>query len=583
MFNPTKSRNILKKYFTSGISLVILTIIVSLITYYRLRIQMDLGPLSDTCDFLSNALVFAGQGMGYSDLVRPPFFSFITSLFFRLGYVSTATIFVVDGLIFVLGVIGFFLFLKLRFNDIESFLGGLLYATFPIVLAVLGVGFSDLAGVSFIIWAFYFLALAVKKDSKFFYLAFPLAIVAFLTRYNLALIIFPIFLYILINKDEIKKFKNIFGGIFASFLLLLPVFAFFYETFGNVLYPFISFFVTSSTSFLPEYAPYDPNLFYFVDKFLIFIGTAGILIILIIALGMVIYGVLKIKKNSRDEKNSGDRKNSRDRKEKSRSKKGLFYRWDVLDTVTRIKLITLAVLVAVFVGTFGQTFYLVSEAIFFYLGYLFYDLTKNLKIKNMDLNLLVLAWFMTFFIFHSIYVIKDNRYFVTMAPGVAYLLILGLSGISNSLKFKIKNRNITFPVLAVILTFTILLSTVSYLPLVYQANYDTKVTNENIDSASQWFINYDPGYKTKVIYADLYPNFAWSLKTNVKMMPIFKDNKTYSGGVKNLTFTPRDSVAYNRELEDNNADYYFSFRSGLNLTSYRAVNQFGNLIIYQKV
>ena len=97
---------------------------------------------------------------------------------------STNTIFVVDGLLFIFGVIGMFLLLKIRFSDLESFLGALLYATFPIVLSILGVGFSDLASVSFSIWAFYFLILAIKKDSKFFYLAFPFVMFAFLTRYN---------------------------------------------------------------------------------------------------------------------------------------------------------------------------------------------------------------------------------------------------------------------------------------------------------------------------------------------------------------------------------------------------------------
>ena len=99
-----------------------------------------MGPLSDSVVFLSNALVFAGQGTGYSDLLRPPFFPFIISLFFRLGYISTITIFAVDGGLFVFGVVGLFLLLKISFNDLESFLGALLYATFPIILTILGVG-----------------------------------------------------------------------------------------------------------------------------------------------------------------------------------------------------------------------------------------------------------------------------------------------------------------------------------------------------------------------------------------------------------------------------------------------------------
>ena len=73
----------LKKHVNTIIFLILLTVIVSLITYYRVLVQIDIGPVSDSFDFLSNALVFAGQGTGYSDLLRPPFFSFIISLFFR--------------------------------------------------------------------------------------------------------------------------------------------------------------------------------------------------------------------------------------------------------------------------------------------------------------------------------------------------------------------------------------------------------------------------------------------------------------------------------------------------------------------
>ena len=215
-----RSKNFLKNHVNSIIFLLLLTVIVSLITYYRVLVQMQIGPVSDSFDFLSNALVFAGQGIGYSDLFRPPLFPFIISLFFRLGYIFSSTIFALDGLIFIFGVIGMFMLLKLQFNNIESFLGGLLYATFPIVISLLGFGFSDLASVSFTIWTFYFLILAVKKDSKFFYLTFPFFILAFLTRYNNILMIFPILLYLTINRGRIN-FKNLYIGIFASILTIL--------------------------------------------------------------------------------------------------------------------------------------------------------------------------------------------------------------------------------------------------------------------------------------------------------------------------------------------------------------------------
>ena len=559
-----KKKHFSFKYFIPYIPLIILIIIVSIITYYRVLIQIEVGPLSDSCDFLLNALVFAGQGVGYYDWTRPPLFPFIISIFSRLGFVSTATIFIVDGLTFIFGVIGFFLFLKLRFNNIESFLGGLLFATFPTVLTFLSVGFSDLTSVTFTIWALYFLILAVKKDSKFFILVFPLVMMAFLTRYNTALIIFPIILYILINKDEIKNFKNILIGIFASLLILIPVLTFFYEKFGNILYPFIATLSTTITSSSPslEYY-YNPNLLYFIERFPIHTGFESISILFIILLGFLIYLFIKLKRESID-------------------KKKLIRGWNVKKTSSKLKLILFLALILTFVGTFGQVNYMITEAIFFVLIFLFYDITKYFNIKFMDMYILVFAWYMVFFIFNSIYTVKIDRYFVLMAPPVSYFLVLGLSEISNRLPFKFKKNNITFPILAVILTVMILLSTAAFLPLVQKENNDYKVSNEQVTLISEWFTTYDPNYKNKIIYSDLWPYFAWSLKTNVKMMPIFKNNQTYAGGSVNTTFSAQDSIAFNNYLVQNNADYYFCIQQ-INLTSYKQIKQFGNLIIYKKI
>lgn len=558
--NTSNSINILKKY-SSHILLTTLIIIVSLITYYRVMIQVEMGPVSDSCDFLSNAFVFAGQNMGYSDLIRPPFFAFLLSLIFRIGYVSTNAIFVLDGLMYIFGVIGSYFLLKLRFNDIGSFLGALIYATFPVVLTVMSVGFPDIASVSITIWTFYFMILAVKKDSKFFYLSFPFMMLAFLTYYPSALIIFPVFLYILINRTEIKNIKDIVKGILASFIFIIPVFIFFFEKFGNIFYPFMNFFGTASGPSLPDSAAYNSNLFFFIDKFPLFIGLEGILTIFIILIGIFACGVFRFKRNSWNGKNPFNE-----------------FKFEKMST----KLALFIVLTLIFILSFGQIFWMWSEIFFFGLGYLLYDLIKNFNIKNMDTHLLFFAWFMAFFIFHSVYAIKDNRYFIIMAPPVAYFLILGLSEVSGRLKFKIKGYNATFPLIAIILTAVILLSTASYLPTVKQANEDNKITNENIVLASQWLMNYDPDYKNKVIYADLWPNFGWYLKTSVKMMPVFMNGQSYSGGVKEFNITSQDNSVYNYELNSNNADYYFCVHKGLNLINYKPIKQFGKWIIYEK-
>ena len=89
MNRTSKLKTFFAENFNTFIFLIALIFLVCIITYFRILVQIDIGPVSDSFDFLSNALVFAGQGIGYSDLLRPPFFSFIISLIFRLGYIST--------------------------------------------------------------------------------------------------------------------------------------------------------------------------------------------------------------------------------------------------------------------------------------------------------------------------------------------------------------------------------------------------------------------------------------------------------------------------------------------------------------
>jgi len=564
MTDKENGETYLNKCFVPYLPLILLIIIVGVISYYRLLIQIDIGPISDTCDFLLNALYFSGQGVGYYDWTRPVFFPLLIAIVFKLGFVSATAAYVVDILIYIFGLIGFYLLLSLHFNKIESFFGGLLYATFPIIILLSGLGFSDFTCGAFVIWAFYFLVLAVKKNSKFFILFFLFWTMAFLTRFNAALIIFPVVLYIFMNKQEIKNHKYIGWGILASFLLIIPVLWFYQIKFGNILFPFMDTFGATSRTFSPEYHPYNVDPSFYIKGFFSYTGFESFIITFLIIIGIAVYTIIRVK-------NQSDIKNK------------LLSIVSKEDMNLKFKLLIFAVLTLIFIVTFGQVHYMVSEVIFLAVGLVFFTLINELNIKNIDLHILVFSWFMAFFIFNSVYVIKSSRYFILMAPGVAYLLLLGLRTVFNELTVKLKKGNLIFPVFALILTVFILLSTASLLPSIEDRFQGIKVTNEKIAIASEWFINYEPDYKNKVIYSNLWPYLAWHLKTDVKIMFTFKNNQAYLGGVKdNTTFTQQDNLASNNYLVDNNADYYFS-SDAINLTSYKPIKQFGSVTIYERI
>lgn len=564
MTDKENGETYLNKCFVPYLPLILLIIIVGVISYYRLLIQIDIGPISDTCDFLLNALYFSGQGVGYYDWTRPVFFPLLIAIVFKLGFVSATAAYVVDILIYIFGLIGFYLLLSLHFNKIESFFGGLLYATFPIIILLSGLGFSDFTCGAFVIWAFYFLVLAVKENSKFFILFFLFWTMAFLTRFNAALIIFPVVLYIFMNKQEIKNHKYIGWGILASFLLIIPVLWFYQIKFGNILFPFMDTFGATSRIFSPEYHPYNVDPLFYIKGFFSYTGFESFIITFLIIIGIAVYTIIRVK-------NQSDIRNK------------LLSIVSKEDMNLKFELLIFAVLTLIFIVTFGQVHYMVSEVIFLAVGLVFFTLINELNIKNIDLHILVFSWFMAFFIFNSVYVIKSSRYFILMAPGVAYLLLLWLRTVFNELTVKLKKGNLIFPVFALILTVFILLSTASLLPSIEDRFQGIKVTNEKIAIASEWFINYEPDYKNKVIYSNLWPYLAWHLKTDVKIMFTFKNNQAYLGGVKdNTTFTQQDNLASNNYLVDNNADYYFS-SDAINLTSYKPIKQFGSVTIYERI
>ncbi len=62
---------------------------------------------------------------------------------------------IIDGLLYILGCVGLYLFLKERFTPLISFLGSLLYATSPLILIYAAVGYNDIPSVSIGIWALY--------------------------------------------------------------------------------------------------------------------------------------------------------------------------------------------------------------------------------------------------------------------------------------------------------------------------------------------------------------------------------------------------------------------------------------------
>ena len=538
--------------------LFILTIITVGITAYLLAVQMKIGvSYWDVFNYLNNALYFAGIGHGSLSYL-PPVVPILTSLIFRLGYLSQNVIFVIDGIMFIIGVIGFYLLLNLRFNKIQSMLGSILLISLSIVMPWAVAGDIDVPAMSFSILAIYLTILGVKKNSKYLYLMLIMVIIAVLTRYTSIMLVFPIALYLLIDKNYIKHVKKIGLAILAIAIILTPLAAFFLIKSGHIT-TLVNLFTSTAfgSSSMADDVAYNPNVFYYLENMLNYISVGpfqgtytailspshgfpsllSYVIAIISSIGLLtyLYKIINTK----------------------------IQVYNKLKSINFVKIAVLTVLVIIFLATFSKVTYILSEILFFGICYITYMLLKNDSIKNLDVDFLFISWFMTYFIFHSILVIKVDRYFITMVPALVYFLILGLTEFLGKFEFKIKRSWLKNWGIYLIIGLIFLSSATA----TYIGHTPKKSFTVDIGQSCSWIKEHDPAYKNKVIFSDYNPAASWYLKKNV------------NGAFPRLYKSSNDFSKY---LKKNKVDYYIDSLSKPkpDLNGYKIIENINGIAIY---
>ena len=572
-----KIKNCLTNNKLSVILFALLALIMGIFTYSLVAIQSQIGVYYwDIFLYLNNALKMAGMGVG-DTLYLSPFLPFVTSLFFRADLVYESTLFAISGVFYFLGTLGLYLLLKLRFNEWESLAGALSYATFTVVLIWAVSGALDVPAISISIWALYLTMLAVKKDSRFFYLAFPLAMLAFLTRYTSGLILIPMLLVIYMNHPSRPDLKKALKGIVLGAAIYLPFMWYFYRQVGN-LFPFFQQFSGSASGAVSSSNPgYSLDTLYYLKHIPEYISSQAIpgyqnmlwpsysdpTLLAYFILGLLVVGILIYVFKILKKLYTGF-------KAPQVSENNLKNNSDVLTTFKSLfqslyfRLAAVIILALLLAGTYSQVSYALSEILLVALAVSLYLLLKDLDLKYLDLDILFLTWFLAFLIMHSAHPVKVDRYFITMAPPLAYGVALGINQISGLIKYKFKGINATSALISLLLVFSIIFSTVSYMDSI--PNSDPQVKSEQ--AAAEWLMNYDPQYMEKVIAADRGPAFSWYLKKYVfTRIP--------------LKVTPQ---VFKELITEINPDYYIYVQSDtpLNLEGYSVLKNVDGVLIYKK-
>lgn len=542
-----------------------LTLVTTLITVYLLIDQVYVGvPYYDVFVYLNNALIYAGISVGNMSVIYlPPLMPFLTSLFFRLGLISSNVIFIIDGVIFVFGVIGLYLLLNERFNEIQSSIGCLIFISFPLIYSWAVSGGIDVPGLSFSIWVLYFLVKGVRENNKYLYLVLPMLSLAFLTRYTAVILVFPIILYLLINRNNlINNIKKIGIGVLPSLIIVTPFLTYFYLNLGNLNALINIFFSTASGSATAVHdVGYNPDRLYYLTHLLNYISIGPltgvysqllnpstgfptilsyiIVVIIVFGLGIYVYRIL-LKGEIQGTYSSNKVK-------------------------TYYKLIILIILSTVGVTSFFLESYLITEIIIILTLFTGYQLLKDINIKNLDIDFLFLSWFLAFFIFHSVILLKADRYFITMIPAFTYFIILALSIIIEKYKVKFKQESLKTWGLYVIVGF-IFISSAS---AVHTGHSFIRGYEYTVQSASDWLEEYDPNYENEKIYSNYDPAFTWTLKKEV----LFAVPSQYN-----------NSNTFSQYLTNNSANYYLDVYTEpkINIPGYHIIKNVSNIAIYQK-
>lgn len=630
----TKINSLINFFKSNEIKLSFLFILIfsSILTILLIWINTSQEILGtsyrDVYFYLIEALRFSGYSIGGYEYVNylSPLIPFLTSLLFKLGFVNETSIFAVTGIFYILGVLGFFSLLRLRFRNLMAVLGSIIYAGLSINMLWVANGTIDIPSISITILSIYFFVLGIEKNQKYLYLAFPLAVLGFFAKYTAGLAIPLMVLYILSKPNiilNIKKYwKNGVLGIFLGLITTIPFLAYF--LINNIPFGFlnqaqnIASQTTGSITATTSTLKVGNDLFFYftnIPRFIYSINEILAYVIIIITLIGIIIGIYKSAKFLKSRYDDSNRFNNG----KFEFLNIKFLNIKISNKLIYILFIVNIIIILLSFLTASKISFVYSELIFFISAFtLSYIVNKIINIKNIaeqkydkfSFDLLMFAWFFSYLIFFSAHLVKADRYFTTMAPGFVFIFILALNLILNSFdsitmpniinkmnfnsntnisnstinNTNINNTNITNKdstknknnknsninikanknlIKSLVPIALIVLFIISSFTYLDMNKHDPLVHNER--EAVEWIKIHIPDYQNEIIWSERGPTFTWYLKQEV-----FYVNWKYSPN------------KLSEMMIGNNTTYFISISPETNIPGFSPVKKFGEVIIYQR-
>ena len=508
--------------------LIFITLFSLVLTSYYIIFNQNLGIYcSDVYVYLLNALYYTGHNINSTlTIYLSPTVCFLTSLLMDVGIKSSLSICIITGVFAIIGNIGLYFLLRMKFDSVLSLTGVILYATFALNLTWLANGSIDIPGVSVTIWTVFFTILAIDKNPKYYLFVFPVFVLAFFTRYQIIFILPVLILYYLykngfkIKKHDSKYIKK--GALIAlllSILILIPVIVMGEGHFEPVEQITGGISGSQGRTNDPAYSTDDG---YYLSNFLNFISSSkvtyvnntpalenptilSILIIGILTIGTILF---ILKKD---------------------------YELD------KRKLIPLA-LFLIAVLTFKKTSSVISISITF-LGLLL--IGRNSKNQK---GLLMLSWILVNLIFYSYYTLKVNRYIIPAIPPLIYLILASIELINEKINI---NRNI-IPIVLIVLFL------IQGFTFCFAFEHTDHFTAPQ--EMSEYIIHKNPDYEKQDIGVYNIRPYRWYLGGNVIGIENFK----------------------HEQIDSSNISYYISNVKIDDLNNFTEIKNIDYLYLYEK-
>ena len=506
--------------------LLIIFIFASLVCVNSIYHYIHLNVKSDVLVYLVNGLFYSGLNdniQSTSSMFLSPVICYLTGLVFRIWYVNRVAIFVVTGAFCVLGTLGMYVFLKIRFNRFLSLFGSVLFASFSLLLSNWSNGAIDVPAIAVSTWTIIFLILAVDKNPKYYILTSVLLVVSIFTRYTAFFLIPLILLYYLSKHDFFdnlnllltnsnkftQKFKTYiksreFKYIVISVVLATVLFAgacilitqqgsgltFITQTSDSVS-GFQGSNYSSNYGYTSDDAYYVINfmhMLYFDKLPVLFVDFSHILMfLLLVSLAIHIIGFARDFDEAK--------------KLIENRKRYLIRHFD------KLLLIAILVLAAVMILGFYKNNNILSNVALLTIIVISFSLLKKLDIESSyyRLNLFCIGWFLVYFIFFSLINIKTPRYMIAIVPPLIYFIVLAVESILISFtngkrpfEFKSKNSHRIAKILIIAAIAFLMVHAVTYEVKDKNAENDNKKLNKLFD----FLVDYDPDYADKNITSD---------------------------------------------------------------------------------